>query len=176
MFDPDDPRPEFGSRKAVVQVTEIESPTLARASILREDVKSPMLVGDGVSSSLWSTGTAPEVVIVGFTDMNGDGRSDLEMLSDLIQRAGGRIQEGVTSGTAMVVDLGTPPGTDVERIAPEWPVEQKRRERALAGAKTYGTRVARTAELLDMLGLDPDSFEAGRFPRRRSLDRLPPRR
>jgi hypothetical protein len=176
VFDPDDPRPEFGSRKAVVQVTEIESPTLARASILREDVKSPMLAGDGVSSSLWSTGAAPEVVIVGFTDMNGDGRSDLQMLTDLIQRAGGRIQEGVTSGTAMVVDLGSPPGTDVERIAPEWPVEQKRRERALAGAKTYGTRVARTAELLDMLGLDPDSFEAGRFPRRRSLDRLPPRR
>ena len=176
VFDPEDPRPEFGSRKAVVQVTEIESSTLARASILREDVKSPMLPGDGVSSSLWSTGTAPEVVIVGFTDVDGDGRSDLQMLTDLIQRAGGRIQAGVTASTAMVVDLGSPPGSNIERLAPEWPAEEKRRERTLNAAKTYGTRVASTAVLLDMLGLDADSFAAGRFPQRRSIDRLPPNR
>jgi hypothetical protein len=173
VFDPNDPRPEFGSRKAVVQVTEIESPTLARATILREQNSSPILAGDGVSSSLWSTGIGPAVVIVGFADMDRDGRSDLPRLGDLIRQAGGTVQDGVTSATAMVVDLGSPPGTDIERVVPDWPAEQKRRKQALDAARMFGTKVAGTAVLLDMLGLDADSFDAGRFPRRRSPDRLP---
>ncbi|MFM1902874.1 MAG: hypothetical protein RLZZ440_774 [Planctomycetota bacterium] len=174
VFDPDDPRPEFGSRKAVVQVTEIEGPTMARATILRDKTADPILAGDGVSSSLWSLTTAPEVVIVGFADVDGDGRSDRERLTDLVRRAGGRIEAGVSSGTALVVDLGSPSGPNIERIAPDWPTESKERDRALRDAKTHGIRVAGTADLLDMLGLEPDAFAAGRFPRQRDTTRLPP--
>ena len=74
----------------------------------------------------------------------------------------------------MVVDLGSPTGPDLTRIAPDWPTESKQRDRALKDAKTYGIRVKATAELLDMLGLAPDSFTVGRFPRQRDAQRLPP--
>lgn len=174
VFDPDDPRPEFGSRKAVVQVTEIEGPTAARATILREITADPILAGDGVSSSLWSLTTAPEIVIVGFADVDGDGRSDRERLMDLIRRAGGRIEEAVTSSTAMLVDLGSPSGPNIERIAPDWPNESKERDRALRDAKSFGIRIKGTTDLLDLLGLEPDAFAAGRFPLQRDTTRLPP--
>lgn len=174
VFNPADPRPEFGNRKALIQITEVEGPTLARASIQRETDANPILTGDGVSSSLWSAGSAPDVVIVGFADVDQDGRSDRERLTDLVRRAGGRVQDGVTSTTAMVVDLGSPTGPDLTRVAPDWPNESKQRERALKDAKTYGIRVKGTADLLDMLGLAPDSFTVGRFPRQRDGQRLPP--
>jgi len=176
VFDPDDPRPEFGARKGVVQLTEVESGTLSRASIVRESTGNPILAGDGVSTSLWSAGTAPEIVIAGFGDLDGDGRSDQARLTDMIRRAGGRLADTVSSSTALVVDLGNPTGTDVERIAPDWPTESKRRDRAIRDAKAYGIRVAGTAELLDRLGLDAESFDAGRFPRQTSRERLPPSR
>ena len=176
VFSPDDPQPEFGSRKAVIEVTEVEGPTVARAMILRESDRNPILSGDGVSSSLWSTVNAPEIVIVGFSDVDGDGRSDLKILTDLIESAGGRVADGVSSGSALVVDLGSPPGDNLERTAPDWPTEEKRRKRALDAAKTYGVRVAGTAVLLDMLGLDADSFAPGRFARQRLPTRLPPSR
>ncbi len=174
VFDPADPRPEFGNRKAVIQVTEVEGPTLARASIQRQTDADPILPGDGVSSSLWAAGTAPDIVIVGFADVDQDGRSDRDRLTDLISRAGGRVQDGVTSSTAMVVDLGSPTGQDIQRVAPDWPTESKQRERALRDAKNYGVRVKGTADLLDMLGLAPDSFTVGRFPRQRDAQRVPP--
>ena len=115
-------------------------------------------------------------MIVGFSDVDGDGRSDLKILTDLIESAGGRVADGVSSGSALVVDLGSPPGDNLERTAPDWPAEEKRRKRALDAAKTYGVRVAGTAVLLDMLGLDADSFAPGRFARQRLPTRLPPSR
>jgi len=176
VFRPDDPRPEFASRKGVVEITDIEGPTLLRATIRREDSRNPILSGDGVSSSLWAGGVNPEIVIVGFVDVDADGRSDMEALKSLVEQAGGRIVDAVAPNTAVLVDLGQPAAGEDGREVPGWSVESKRRKVNLDGARTYNIRVTGVDGLLDMLGLDPESFSPGRLPKARAVGRLPARR
>jgi hypothetical protein len=176
VFPPDEQRPQFGNRKAVLEVTVVEGPGTVRTAIRREDDRNPILSGDGVASSLWATGIAPAIMIVGYADVDQDGRSDHERLAALATSAGGRIVDGVAADTALVVDLGQPAQTEGRDEAPGWSAEEKRRDRALKTAKTYGVRVGGMDVLLDMLGLDADSFTAGRLPRGRSSGRFPPSR
>ncbi len=176
VFPPDEERPQFGDRKAVLEVTEVEGPNLVRTIIRREETRNPILSGDGVASSLWAPGVSPAIMIVGFADVDEDGRSDHEQLATLVTRAGGRMVDGVAADTALVVDLGQPPAGDGRDEVPGWAAEEKRRDRALKTAKLYGTRVGGMDVLLDMLGLDADSFTAGRRPRGRSGGRFPPAR
>jgi len=175
VFRPDDPRPEFGTRKAVVELTEIEGPTLARATIRRQDLRNPILAGDGVSSSLWAGGVTPEIVIVGFADVDSDGRSDRDSLTAIVEQAGGRIAEAVAPNTSLVVDLGQPSTREDGREVPGWPAESRRRSRSLDDAKIYNIRVTGLDGLLDALGLDAESFRPGRLPKPRAVGRLPAR-
>jgi len=142
VFKPDDPQPEFGTRKAVVEITDVEGPTLVRAVIRRQVPRNPILSGDGVSSSLW---------------------------------AGGVIVDAVAPNTALVVDLGQPTTGEDGREVPGWPAESRRRTRNLDDAKTFSIRVTGLAGLLDMLGLDGESFRPGRLPKPRAVGRLPGR-
>jgi hypothetical protein len=175
VFSPDDPQPEFGTRKAVIEITSIEGPTLVRAVLRREDPRNPILSGDGVTSSLWSGGTSPSIVIVGHADVDSDGSSDLSALASIVERAGGTIADAVAPNTALVVDLGQPTGTQDNRQVPGWPAEAKRRTRNLDSARTYNIRVTGLDGLLDMLGLDSESFRTGRLPKDRGVGRLPGR-
>jgi hypothetical protein len=175
VFTPDDPQPEFGTRKAVVEITEVEGPTLVRAAIRRQDSRNPILSGDGVSSSLWAGGVTPEIVIVGFADVDADGRSDRESLAAIIEQAGGRVVDAVAPNTSLVVDLGQPTAGEDGREVPGWPAESRRRTRNLDDAKTFNIRVTGLAGLLDMLGLDAESFRPGRLPKPRAVGRLPGR-
>jgi hypothetical protein len=175
VFPPGDPRPEFGRRKGVIEVSEVEGPSLVRALVRREDPRNPILSGDGVASSLWAGGGSPEIVIVGFVDMDSDGRSDIAALTTIIERAGGKIVDTVVPSTSMVVDLGQPRAGPDGRDVPGWPAEAKRRTRNLDSARTYNVRVTGIEGLLDMLGLDADSFRPGHLPKERVVGRLPSR-
>jgi len=172
VFPPAGQRPQFGDRKAVVEVTEVEGPNLLRAVVRQEDTRDPILAGDGVASSLWGPGVSPAIVIVGFADVDADGRSDTEALTELVTKAGGRVVNEVATDTALLVDLGLPPA-DGEGAEASGEKEGKRRERALKTAKLYGTRVGSLESLLDMLGLDADSFGTARLPRGRATGRFP---
>jgi len=176
VFPPGQDRPQFGDRKAMIEVTEVEGPSLVRAVIRRETARDPILAGDGVASSLWGSGTGPAVMIVGFADLDNDGRFDQERLAELVTKSGGRVVEAVAADTALVVDLGPPQLQAGDDEIPGWSTEEKRRDRALKTAKTYGTRVGSLDTLLDLLGLDASSFEVGRLPRGRAVGRFPPRR
>lgn len=176
LFRPDEQRPRFGEQKAVLEVTRVEGPTLVRAVIRREDPRDPILTGDGVSSSLWSPGISPAIVIVGFADVDTDGRSDAKVLSDLVTKAGGRVVESVGTDTALVVDLGMPTPNAGGSQDPASAAETKRRDRELKTANLYGIRKGSLDTLLDMLGLDADSFTEARLPRGQSVGRLPARR
>jgi chemotaxis protein histidine kinase CheA len=176
VFPPGDQRPQFGDRKAVLEVTQVEGPNLVRAAIRQEDARNPILAGDGVSSSLWTPGVAPAIVIVGFADIDADGRSDAKTLTDLVTKAGGRVVKEVGTDTALVVDLGMPPPAADGSQDPDFAAETKRRDRELKTANLYGTRKGSLDTLLDMLGLDADSFTEARLPRSQSVGRFPARR
>ena len=176
VFPPGEDRPQFGDRKAMIEVTDVEGPSLVRAAIRRETTRDPILTGDGVATSLWGPGNAPAIMVVGFSDVDDDGRDDRDRLTDLVTKAGGRVVDAVAADTALVVDLGTPQQKAGDDEIPGWSAEEKRRDRALKTAKVYGTRVGSLDTLLDLLGLDAGSFEVGRLPRGRAVGRFPPRR
>ena len=162
VFEPDDERPQAGDRKGVVEVTAVEGPALLRATIRRDSTRSPILAGDGVATSLWAAGKAPEVVIVGWVNIDDSGAEDREQLADLVRRAGGRVVDAVTPMTAMVVDGGKPPP---ERGEAGFAEEARRQSRNLATAKQYGVRVVGIDALLDMLGLSKAALSSSGLPR-----------
>jgi hypothetical protein len=162
VFSPDDERPQAGDRKGVVEVTSIEGPSLLRATIRRDSNRSPILAGDGVATSLWTAGTAPEVVIVGWVNLDEAGDNDRERLVDLVKRAGGRVVDSVTPMTAMVVDGGKPPA---ERGEEGFAEEARRQSRNLKTAEQFGVRVVGVDALLDMLGLSRSALTSNGLPR-----------
>jgi len=162
VFQPDDERPQAGDRKGVVEVTSIEGPSLLRATIRRDSNRSPILAGDGVATSLWTAGTAPEVVIVGWVNLDEAGENDRERLVELVKRAGGRVVDSVTPMTAMVVDGGKPPA---ERGEEGFEEEARRQARNLKTAEQFGVRVVGIDALLDMLGLSRSALTSNSLPR-----------
>ncbi|MEX0671403.1 MAG: hypothetical protein WD060_13205 [Pirellulales bacterium] len=165
VFPPDDPRPQIGDRKGTVEVTDIEGPSLLRASIRRDSIRTPILGGDGVATSLWTAGTAPEVVIVGFVNLDDDGAADNKRLAEIVERAGARVAQSVSTMTAMVVDGGKPPAQSGEREVEAFAEEARRQRRSVDAAKQFGVRVVGIDALLDMLGLTRESVTAPRLPR-----------
>jgi hypothetical protein len=180
VYDPADPRPQLGARKGLLEVIAVESPTVARARVRRDSIRNPILGGDGVATSLWAPGESPEVAIVGFVQLDGDPTPDADALQAAIARAGGRVVDAVTPGTALVVDAGVPKpvaGGGDGKI-PGWRanVDEKRRDREIKSARQLGIRVVGLDEMLDLLGLERADLETGRLPTRGDDGRSLPRR
>ncbi|MEI6504774.1 MAG: hypothetical protein WCO90_02695 [Planctomycetota bacterium] len=165
VFPPDDSRPQLGDRKGTVEVTDIEGPSLVRASIRRDSIRTPIVTGDGVATSLWTAGVAPEVVIVGFVNLDNDGAADNKRLVEIVERAGARVAQSVSTMTAMVVDGGKPPPQSGEREVEAFAEEARRQRRSVEAAKQFGVKVVGIDALLDMLGLTQESVTATRLPR-----------
>ncbi len=165
VFPPDDSRPQLGDRKGTVEVTDIEGPSLVRASIRRDSIRTPIVTGDGVATSLWTAGVAPEVVIVGFVNLDNDGAADNKRLAEIVERAGARVAQSVSTMTAMVVDGGKPPPQSGEREVEAFAEEARRQRRSVEAAKQFGVKVVGIDALLDMLGLTQESVTATRLPR-----------
>lgn len=165
VFPPDDSRPQIGDRKGVVEVTEVEGPSLVRAAIRRDSIRTPILAGDAVATSLWAAGTSPEVAIVGYVNLDDAGGNDAARLVDFVTRAGARIVEAVTPSTAMVVDGGKPPMQASPEAKEAFEAEARRQKRALDAARQWGVRVVGVDAVLDMLGTSRQALEADRLPR-----------
>jgi hypothetical protein len=165
VYTPDDSRPQAGDRKGVVEVTAVEGPSLLRAAIRRDSIRAPILSGDGVATSLWAAGTSPEVVIVGYVNLDDAGGTDREQLVGLVERAGARVVDAVTPMTAMVVDGGKPPAMGDRRVEDAFAEEARRQKRTIDTARQFGVRVVGIDALLDMLGTNRDSFTSGRLDR-----------
>lgn len=166
VYDPDEPRPQIGTAKGVLEVVDVESDTLARARIRQDDFRAPLLSGDGVATSFWSPGEQPQIVVVGYIQLDGDLKQDTDALASFVGRAGGSIVDAVTPQTTIVVDGGTPAGIDVTtgRIQDWKPVDATRRQKALDRAKELGIRVVALDPFLTMLGLDRDTLVDNALP------------
>ena len=175
VFPPGDERPAFAARKATVKVSQVEGPSLLRATISRENARDPILSGDGVATSLWSAGVTPKIAIVGFSDLDRDGQSDRDRLVAMVKNAGGEIVDTVSPDTAFVVDLGLPPSQG-DAQPPEWAADAKRQELAVKTARIMGVKIVGIGSLLDALGVDRSSFQPNRLPRSRQTTRVPPMR
>lgn len=162
VFDPSDPQPPIGSRKGVIEVIDIEGPSLARARIRKQATRDPLLAGDGIATSLWAPGRALETVFVGFMQVDADAGQDQDTLTRLVQRFGGTVEPAVSPATDMVVDGGLPriAAAGLDKASGWRAADEKRREKQLAEARRLGIRVVGLDRFLDMMGLDRESFDS----------------
>lgn len=162
VFDPAEPQPLVGSQKGMVQVTAVESGTLARGVIRADDIDRTILPGDGVATNLWRPGESPEIVIVGYVDLGSGPKQSRAALESLVERAGATVVDTVGPRTAAVVDAGPPQaGAAAVGSVGAWrPTDESQRRRALENAKGLGVRVVTIDALYDMLGIDREA--AGR--------------
>jgi hypothetical protein len=170
VYNPTDPQPQIGSKKAVVEVVAIESDSLVRCRVRKDSTRDPIIPGDVVATSLWSPGTPLEVVIVGITQFGGEPEGDRKRLEQLVERVGGTVADTVSPSTTMVVDAGVPQskGIDAEgQVASRkfWSAKQKeRRVSQMKAAEQMGIKVTAIEPFLDMLGLQVESVRANRLP------------
>jgi hypothetical protein len=71
--------------KASIIVTRLLSdPHMAEARVVDEDIANPIIRGDRIFSPAWSPGRTIHFAFAGTIDMDGDGRSDMKRLRDLV--------------------------------------------------------------------------------------------
>jgi len=148
--------PLVTDQKGVVKITSIDG-GLVRAKILEEGIADPITPNDWVASRLWSAGAAPEVVVIGYVDMNRDGVEDRAVLEGLLQRAGAIIGATVQPTTTIVIDAGMPGGNVPEPIREKLAQLESRRTKERDLADVYGHRVIAVDEAVRLLGVDPDA-------------------
>ncbi|MFM8890850.1 MAG: hypothetical protein ACKOTB_04350 [Planctomycetia bacterium] len=170
VFAPGDPQPQLGSAKGVVEVVAVQSDSLVRCRVRKDAVSDPILPGDYVATSLWSPGAPMEVVVVGVVQFGGDPEGDATRLRQLVERVGGRVVDGVTPSTTMVVDAGIPQsrGLDAEGGSggrKQMTTKQKKtRQDQIEAAKQLGIKVIAIEPFLGMMGLQLESLRTNRLP------------
>ncbi len=89
--------------KAKIEVVRVENRS-AECRILEEDLTRPIAPGDPIYSPLWQSGRVEKIAFVGIIDLDGDGKSDPELLKEIMDVNNAKIQLRVTDE-----GLRTPP-------------------------------------------------------------------
>ncbi len=76
-------------KKGSIEVTQILGDHMAEARVLDDQPANPIVPGDKIHTVLWSPGQQRHFALAGFFDIDGDGRSDLQTVMDLIKANGG---------------------------------------------------------------------------------------
>lgn len=121
--------------KAKIEVTKVRGPHLSEARILKDDLKRPIQSGDPIYSPAWSKNSKEHFSFVGVLDMDGDLKSDRELLHSILDNAnagtevevddeGNRIPEGASLSVkskflviGKIEDPADYPGTDEKKQA-----------------------------------------------------------
>lgn len=77
--------------KGKIEITRIIDSHMAEARVVDANLFLPITAGDPIYTPLWSPGRTEKMAIVGFIDLDGDGRSDREDLRELIKAAGASV-------------------------------------------------------------------------------------
>jgi hypothetical protein len=80
-----------GDIKAKIEVIKILDGQFAQCRIIEDSINDPILVGDQIYSPLWQRGIQVHFALIGFFDIDGDGKSDRDKVKNIIRSAGGII-------------------------------------------------------------------------------------
>ncbi len=78
-------------KKGSIEITHILGEHLAEARVLDDQVGDPIVPGDKIHTVLWSAGKKRHFALAGLIDIDGDGRSDLDMVINIIRLNGGEV-------------------------------------------------------------------------------------
>lgn len=76
------------AKKGAIEVTQILGEHLAEARIVEDIISDPIMPGDVIYTPLWRPGEQQHVALAGDMDIDGDGKSDLKLLLNLISMNG----------------------------------------------------------------------------------------
>ncbi len=154
--------------KGAIEVTRILQPHLAEARILDEDYYAPIAVGDPIYTPIWSPNQKESFAFVGLIDMDGDGRSDRDLLHDVLSAAGAKVQvevddKGVRTGGSIdentkFLVVGEIPTledlTDQDEKQAALDIQAQRKD-LIKEARDQGVRVVKLNDFLAFIGYTP---------------------
>lgn len=142
-------------KKGSIQVTQLLDEHLAEARIVEDQVSNPLMPGDKIFTPLWNAGEKKHFAVTGFCDLDGDGKSDINQLRDVIAMYGGivdawiddknQVQGAITVNTRYLV-TGDPPN---ERGAAAM---LDAHTKLITEAKRFGIPTLPLPELLQRMG------------------------
>ncbi len=154
--------------KGAIEVTRILEPHLAEARILDENYYNPIGVGDPIYTPIWSPNQKEWFAFVGRIDLDDDGRSDRELLHDVLAAAGAKVQvevddKGTRNGGAIdertkFLVIGEIPSLDdlTDKEEKDAAVEiGKRHQELKKEARDQGVRVVTLNDFLAFIGYTP---------------------
>jgi hypothetical protein len=143
-------------KKGSIEVINVIGDHQAEARIIEHvNISDPIMPGDLIFTPLWKRGQRERFALTDGMDLNGDGRSNVDEVRNLIKGNGGEVDfylddEGkaygqMTAGTRYLV-LGKQPDENktIERI--------NARTAAIRQADEYGLRVISLEDMLNMMG------------------------
>lgn len=158
--------------KGSIEVTRILGPHQAEARILDRDIYQPITKGDPIYTPLWSSGKAEQFAMVGFVDVDGDGKSDRQLVNDMVANTGASMSIQIDDTGERVDEKGEPTDRPIdvnikflviaeildptETALPKdkeilKKIARKRKE-LIEEARENGTRVINLNTFLDIIG------------------------
>jgi len=160
VLDADTQDPVKDPTKGSIEITRILGDHLAEARITKDDAKNPILAGDQVYSQVWHRGKKLHFALTGVIDVDGDGRSDMQLARELIDLNGGTVDaylsdegqvEGeITVNTRYLVLGKHPEEGNQAKLRDGW---QKMSEEA----RTNGVETITLDKFLNEMGYSPTS-------------------
>ena len=78
-----------GGKKAAIEVTQVLGDHLAEAHVFDDKLVDPIMPGDKIYTPVWLPGEKRHFALAGFLDPNGEGKSDVQAVKDIITINGG---------------------------------------------------------------------------------------
>jgi hypothetical protein len=73
------------AKKAAIEVTKVTDEHMAMARVLDDKSTDPIVPGDKIFTPAWAPGEQKHFALVGFLDLNGDGKDNHQAVKNLIQ-------------------------------------------------------------------------------------------
>lgn len=89
VYDTEDTDAGKADKKGALEVVRLLGEHMAECRVTDDDPRNPILPGDYIYSQVWHHGKPQHFALTGLIDLDGDGRSDLQLAKDLIELNGG---------------------------------------------------------------------------------------
>ncbi|MDZ4819433.1 MAG: hypothetical protein SGJ20_10720 [Planctomycetota bacterium] len=160
VFDKNATDAKTAIKKGSIEVLSIRDKHLADARILETSASDPIISGDIIYTPLWHPGQTQHFAVAGFIDFDGDGKSDLPTLRDLISYNGGILDAVVDEKGRMTGAMNHQTRYMVAGVAPS---EKEGAEliepwsKMNSDAKKLGVPIIKVDEFLNLIGYTPRS-------------------
>ncbi|MCR9117742.1 MAG: hypothetical protein NXI22_12430 [bacterium] len=109
VFDKGETNVQEESAKGKIEVIRLIDRHLAAARILDDSIENPILPDDLIFSPSWHPGQRIHFALMGFMDIDGDGKNDRSRIRSMIELNGGIVDlevldDGTTAGPGMSID------------------------------------------------------------------------